>query len=523
MSLKREIKDAYIEGGNSIYVTTHSNAVYVDKNETETLTQRLDNVKSKIDNNTSQLEQKIYYYNTAIDMIIDNKIKINSVIKTLGFYSINDGGEGFYKISNNKNILSISLQNGLYANVIYTKSINPLQIGAKLNGIDDDSLYINNILTIANISFPFNKKCLIDNIINIPTNREVDFNNSTLVIGGSGKIKIGDIPNAKYTQFIIIKNAIIDTSSLTKEKTVFDCKQTIFLQFKNINIPSIPPNVTIFDMLNCFNFMFDNCNMGYYGSGIINANSKGIYIHETNSNIISGSNNCTNVLIKDCLIQCIETGIYLNGNSGVIDTLEMQNIGFSYNTNCILCEGGSENVNININTMRTEFSTNGIVNNNRLNINGLHCYDTENCIVNSGIIIITDYAVRGNGGKNVLINTGSAYFNSHVATRNDNVITPGNLNRSFHSNIYEGTPETIGSLISKFNNTTIIMNSDFDLSNLPSSSEYEGVKVKIICNTRLTITGGLYNNSYTFGDYQIAELLRKNGKWYVFGGANTKG
>ena len=61
MTLKREIKDAYLEGGNSIYVNTHSNAVYVDDNETETLTQRLDNVKGKIDNNTSQLEH--LYYN----------------------------------------------------------------------------------------------------------------------------------------------------------------------------------------------------------------------------------------------------------------------------------------------------------------------------------------------------------------------------------------------------------------------------------------------------------------------------
>ena len=48
MTLKREIKDAYLEGGNSIYVKTHSNAVYVDENETETLTQRLDNIKDSI-------------------------------------------------------------------------------------------------------------------------------------------------------------------------------------------------------------------------------------------------------------------------------------------------------------------------------------------------------------------------------------------------------------------------------------------------------------------------------------------
>ena len=56
MTLKREIKDAYLEGGNSIYVKTHSNAVYVDENETETLTQRLDNVKSSITEHTSQLD-----------------------------------------------------------------------------------------------------------------------------------------------------------------------------------------------------------------------------------------------------------------------------------------------------------------------------------------------------------------------------------------------------------------------------------------------------------------------------------
>ena len=59
MTLKREIKDAYIEGGNSIYVKTHSNAVYVDDNETETLTKRLDDVKSSIAKHTSQLDTNV--------------------------------------------------------------------------------------------------------------------------------------------------------------------------------------------------------------------------------------------------------------------------------------------------------------------------------------------------------------------------------------------------------------------------------------------------------------------------------
>ena len=56
MTLKREIKNAYIENGHPVYIKTHSNAVYVDENETETLTQRLDNVKSSITEHTSQLD-----------------------------------------------------------------------------------------------------------------------------------------------------------------------------------------------------------------------------------------------------------------------------------------------------------------------------------------------------------------------------------------------------------------------------------------------------------------------------------
>ena len=56
MTLKREIKDAYIESGNSVYIKTHSDAIYVDENETETLTQRLDNVKDSITKHTSQLD-----------------------------------------------------------------------------------------------------------------------------------------------------------------------------------------------------------------------------------------------------------------------------------------------------------------------------------------------------------------------------------------------------------------------------------------------------------------------------------
>ena len=80
MTLKREIKDAYIEGGNSIYVKTHSNAIYVDENETETLTQRLDNLNGKIDNNNTTQLNNIANINTKVkDVTTQLKENVNEI------------------------------------------------------------------------------------------------------------------------------------------------------------------------------------------------------------------------------------------------------------------------------------------------------------------------------------------------------------------------------------------------------------------------------------------------------------
>ena len=75
MTLKREIKDAYLEGGNSIYVKTHSNAIYVDDNETETLTQKLDNLKGKIDNNNTKVEDVTSQLDTNTKQMINKRVK----------------------------------------------------------------------------------------------------------------------------------------------------------------------------------------------------------------------------------------------------------------------------------------------------------------------------------------------------------------------------------------------------------------------------------------------------------------
>ena len=104
MTLKREIKDAYLEGGNSIYVKTHSNAVYVDDNETETLTQRLDNVKDSITKHASQLDTNVKEL---------NKVK-NRIVSIYDLATINETTDIGAIINKYTEEYTIYLPNGIY-------------------------------------------------------------------------------------------------------------------------------------------------------------------------------------------------------------------------------------------------------------------------------------------------------------------------------------------------------------------------------------------------------------------------
>lgn len=78
-------------------------------------------------------------------------LSIGDIVTTRGFYFENDGGGAEYKISNSTNNLPIlniyvPLNNGLYANLVYTDSINVKQIGAKGDSVSNDSIFFNSVL-----------------------------------------------------------------------------------------------------------------------------------------------------------------------------------------------------------------------------------------------------------------------------------------------------------------------------------------------------------------------------------------
>lgn len=88
-------------------------------------------------------------FNNVNDMKNSTNLVNGSIVKTLGFYNYNDGGGAFYKIRNitnsdvvdNKKIINLINSNNLIAEIV-TKKANPLQFGAKGDGISDDTSVI---------------------------------------------------------------------------------------------------------------------------------------------------------------------------------------------------------------------------------------------------------------------------------------------------------------------------------------------------------------------------------------------
>lgn len=101
-------------------------------------------------------------YNTVSDLKNANNFVEGSIAKTLGFYSINDGGGATYKIRlatnedtiDNSFIIELNNSNTLIAELIYESPINILKLGAKNDNSTDVSTIINNATQKGNIFIP---------------------------------------------------------------------------------------------------------------------------------------------------------------------------------------------------------------------------------------------------------------------------------------------------------------------------------------------------------------------------------
>ncbi len=110
-------------------------------------------------------------FSSVADMLSSN-LSIGATVSTRGYYTENDGGEASYIISDKSGKIFEKLNNNLYANLLYDDSLNIKQLGAKGNGKDDDSSYLEKAFAarVANVIIPEGKFNLAGKNITVPKN-----------------------------------------------------------------------------------------------------------------------------------------------------------------------------------------------------------------------------------------------------------------------------------------------------------------------------------------------------------------
>ena len=201
-------------------------------------------------------------YDTVEDMKKADNLAENSIVKTLGFYNLNDEGGAFYKIRkvtnkdniNNLDIISIENSNDLVAILIKETLINVKQYGAHGNNVNDD---INFITTAINnnpnttIYFP-DGNYIISNSIIIPPENEKVVNlklNKNAIIKSQNKInaliEIAPAGNPyslhKTPQTCVIEGGILDCGNvnygiIVKYRNLTEIKNIEFTNISNIGV-----------------------------------------------------------------------------------------------------------------------------------------------------------------------------------------------------------------------------------------------------------------------------------------------
>ena len=243
---------------------------------------------TKVANIASTVQQSLYF-DTVEDMK-NASLHDGDVVTTLGFYEMNDGGGATYMIKyapaelqDKMFIHYLNTSDTLRAFLIHGKKIDALQVGARGDGVTDDSKIITAILDNGyDLYLPYSQDGYYMSIYLNENfnNRVLDLNNNTII----GFIwVVGSNEESARAKNITIKNAYIR------------------LRINQAGIYSkFSDNLTLEDV------MIEPIS--------IDSN------HNTNGLVFQNS---TNILVKNCTIGTLDIpvfqGIYCNGSNYVIE------------------------------------------------------------------------------------------------------------------------------------------------------------------------------------------------------------
>lgn len=250
-----------------------------------------------LDNGNSvefELKNNPYYFNTIEEVINADYLQEGDIVKTLGYYSINDGGAANYKITKTKkeNTFQISLSEKLYGDLIIDNDeIFPEQMGAHGHIDYDDTLILQKILDIAAMKQRqpriklLNKTYTISNLILKPRNNLVGsgIDNTTLLCksGSSGSI-ISITANAWHYCYLADMTISCRTADNTIENAILidveNPSYDSFSTFENIRIHYIPNGNGIWNRRGGRECRFNNIFIREAGGyGLIAGSSDSLY------------------------------------------------------------------------------------------------------------------------------------------------------------------------------------------------------------------------------------------------------
>lgn len=274
-----------------------------------------------------------FAFDTVADMKASEDLEANSYVKTLGYYSLNDGGGAYYKIdSTMPSGYYETLTSGLYAELIVESSMNVKQFGIKADGTTDNTAKLNTVLGLGKPTLYFPDGTYL-------INSQLTINNCKKIKGQSSSGTIIKAPNGfvtwdtDYKSYRVFSDFTVDGVSST---TNIGFEGALaFSKMNNINIINFG---TAFKPLsgswiNRFDYItIMNCTNGISNSAVTTFNNNLFtscnFQHLTTAYEISGDQNkflscdfefCT-TCFKNCAGRLLDIdNCYIEGNDGVFD------------------------------------------------------------------------------------------------------------------------------------------------------------------------------------------------------------
>lgn len=470
-------------------------------------------------------------FNNVNDMKQATNLVNGSSCETLGFNQINDDGGATYKIRNITNddvideasIIALN-DNSLIAElIIENDEVNPIQFGAKCNGVDDDAISIRKAIKYLDSKGGGILNLLTDKIYTLASIENECFimlKNQCHIIGSSTlKVKDNfgdfrfmfwfnsDINHLILRDFTIDENTrnnptTSNTGSENYQRTIF----RLLANNNNVIDNMLFDNITINDCTGiwqyefegkCQNVNINNCKINYNKTENVSYDRTSMYL---------GVNNC---VVSNCILNGSDnarTGIELHGHNIICKN----NIINDYNTGFYITNDKTVSY-----SDKNEFLK--VVNNKiRVRGRGIQSWLTfENMITNSIMIhdnfihmLANDLAVNpcaiGNYdvlGVNVLVKN-YKIFNNVIISENDKlegmrfVSTKNNVNTKIEN--FEIYNNTFSGVFSKILNLASNSNNDFNIDKFTLS------------NNKFIIDNDLINTFYFILRKGIKNILIKN-------------